>query len=189
MLLVSKDTNVVIKSSSPTITKKVKASDSNTYSSATDYAIGDKVYFELTATLPSNYADYPFYQLVIDDIMPPGMAYNYDAQVILKNGNIETDVTSKFNTYIYQAGQGIRLNIVNYYLDRLSDVTIIASSKFIIRYSATLGDKANTGVAGNENKASLTYLNDPNETNSDSTTKTPDSKGAEIGRASCRERV
>ena len=44
MLLVSKDTNVAIKSSSPTITKKVKASDSNTYSSAADYAIGDKVY-------------------------------------------------------------------------------------------------------------------------------------------------
>ncbi len=176
MLLVSKDTNVAIKSSSPTITKKVKASDSNTYSSAADYAIGDKVYFELTATLPSNYADYSSYQLVIDDIMPPGLTYNYDAQVILKNGNIETDVTSKFNTYIYQAGEGIRLNIVNYYLDRLSDVTITASSKFIIRYSTTLGDKAITGVAGNENTVSLTYLNEPNEKNSNSTAKTPDSK-------------
>ena len=176
MLLVSKDTNVAIKSSSPTITKKVKASDSNTYSSAADYAIGDKVYFELTATLPSNYADYSSYQLVVDDIMAPGLTYNYDAQVILKNGNIETDVTSKFNTYIYQAGEGIRLNIVNYYLDRLSDVTITASSKFIIRYSTTLGDKAITGVAGNENTVSLTYLNEPNEKNSNSTAKTPDSK-------------
>ena len=163
ILQVAKNINITIKSSVPTLTKKVKSSKSNTYSSAAEYTIGDKVYFELVATLPSNYADYSDYTLIFSDFMSRAMTYNHDAQVLLQNGSEVTDITNEFyKSMFYPNAQENNLEVGKYDIKSIPNIS--ASSKFILRYSVTLGEEAIFGSNGNTNRATVVYSNHPYST-------------------------
>lgn len=172
ILQVVKDTQVAVKSDVPTLKKEVKASDSNVYSSATDYAIGDSVPFQLTATLPSNYDAYSDYELAFNDTLSAGLTYKSDAAVYLVNGGVETNVTDKF-TIAASAGNLLTIKAANL---KTAVPAATSSSKFVVRYSATLNSNAVTGTVGNSNTANLTYSNNPNTTGGKTTGKTPESK-------------
>ena len=149
----------------------MKASDSNVYSSATDYAIDDSVPFQLTATLPSNYDAYSDYELAFNDTLSAGLTYKGDAAVYLVNGGVETDVTSKFT--ITASGNLLTIKAADL---KTAVPAATSSSKFVVRYSATLNSNAVTGTVGNSNIANLTYSNNPNTTGGKTTGKTPESK-------------
>jgi surface protein, putative len=169
MLQVAKDTTVAVKADVPTLTKQVRANGSQNYTAATDYRIGQNILFQITATLPSNYADFTRYEFTIKDTIPAGMTYNNDAQVYLQEGGTEKDISTFFP--ISYTGNVITITPGD--LKYVQDVKV--SSKIVIRYTARLNDDAVMGGLGNPNIARLTYSNDPNGFTS-TTAETPDTK-------------
>ena len=168
MLQVAKDTTIAIKSDVPTLTKQVKASNSENYISATDNAIWDTIPFQITATLPSNYGDFSKYYFSVKDSMTSGMINNGDIQVYLQQGGSEVAITDSFSI---TTNRGLTVSIGD--LKTLPNVN--ENSKIVIRYTARLKDSAILGTAGNLNTASLTYSNNPNN-NATTTAQTLDSR-------------
>ena len=169
MLQVAKDTTVAVKADVPTLTKQVQANGSQNYTVATEYRIGQNIPFQITATLPSNYAEFPQYVFTIKDTIPAGMTYNNDARVYLKEGGTEKDISTFFP--ISYTGNVITITAG----DLKGNQEVTASSKIVVRYTASLNNYPIMGGVGNPNIASLTYSNDPNGNNS-STTETPETK-------------
>lgn len=160
ILKVVKNVTVEPKTDTPTVEKKVKDindSESTTttgWQDSADYDINDDVPFQLTATLPNNFATYDEYYLEFADTLSSGLTYNKDAKVFLVNGSAETDVTSSFT--IAENGSSFKINN----LKSISGVT--ASSKIVVRYTAKLNSNAAIGSAGNPNTVKLVYSNNPN---------------------------
>ena len=169
MLQVAKDTTVAVKADVPTLTKQVQANGSQNYTAATEYRIGQNIPFQITATLPSNYADFSQYVFTIQDKIPAGMTYNNDARVYLKEGGTEKDISTFFP--ISYTGNVITITAG----DLKGNQEVTASSKIVVRYTASLNNYPIMGGVGNPNIASLTYSNDPNGNNS-STAETPETK-------------
>lgn len=188
------------KSSIPSIDKKVSKSNitnATESASAAKYAsaaVGDAVYFQLTATLPDNFDSYESYKLVFHDTMAKGFSYvNGSTHTYLVNGddwkelpisgNIEGTITTGEETTLIYTIKDVKS--INKDKDN-NDVTVTAptdtteGSKIVIVYSATLntyavtGNGSTAGVYGNTNEVYLTYANNPNDTNStgDSTPST-----------------
>ena len=169
MLQVAKDTTVAVKADVPTLTKQVQANGSQNYTAATEYRIGQNIPFQITATLPSNYADFPRYEFTIKDTIPAGMTYNRDAQVYLQEGGTEKDISTFFPISYTD-------NVITITPGNLKYVQgVKVSSKIVIRYTARLNDDAVMGALGNPNTAILTYSNNPNN-NATTTAETPDTK-------------
>ncbi|SFQ72607.1 isopeptide-forming domain-containing fimbrial protein [Streptococcus equinus] len=168
ILKVVKNVTVEPKTDTPTVEKKVKDindSESTTttgWQDSADYDINDDVPFQLTATLPNNFATYDEYYLEFADTLSSGLTYNKNAKVFLVNGSAETDVTSSFT--IAEDGSSFKINN----LRSISGVT--ASSKIVVRYTAKLNTNAAIGSAGNPNTVKLIYSNNPNATGTGETT-------------------
>lgn len=168
ILKVVKNVTVEPKTDTPTVEKKVKDindSESTTttgWQDSADYDINDDVPFQLTATLPNNFATYDEYYLEFADTLSSGLTYNKDAKVFLVNGSAETNVTSSFT--IAENGSSFKINN----LKSIPGVT--ASSKIVVRYTAKLNSSAVIGSAGNPNTVKLIYSNNPNATGTGETT-------------------
>ncbi|TFH44327.1 isopeptide-forming domain-containing fimbrial protein [Streptococcus equinus] len=161
ILKVVKNVTVEPKTSVPSVEKKVKDTNDTAgttpgWQDSADYDINDDVPFQLTATLPNNFATYDEYYLEFADTLSSGLTYNKDAKVFLVNGGDETDITSSFT--IAEDGSSFKINN----LKSISGVT--ASSKIVVRYTAKLNSTAAIGSAGNPNTVKLIYSNNPNAT-------------------------
>ena len=159
--LVVGNTTVEVKLDKPSVEKKVKdvndtAGETTDWQDSADYDINDSVPFQLTASLPSNIADYDEYYLELSDTLSAGLTYNKDARVYLVNGGDKKEVTSSFTI----AADGSSFKINN--LKSLTGVT--ASTKVVVEYTATLNENAVVGAEGNPNKVKLVYSNNPNYT-------------------------
>ncbi|MFP9084696.1 isopeptide-forming domain-containing fimbrial protein [Streptococcus equi] len=161
VLKVVKNTSFKPKSAIPTVLKKVKNRNDKTgletdWQDSADYDKGDKVPFQLTATLPSNYAAFNDYYLEFVDTLSAGLSYNKDAKVYVVNGDSRQEITGSFT--ISEDGSSFKINN----LKAVQGVTITATSKIVVEYTATLNDQAVIGKKGNPNEVALTYSNDPN---------------------------
>lgn len=79
---VVQNVEVTPKTAVPTVTKRI-VEDGNK-KNATTAKVGDVVNFELTGTLPDNYADYTKYQYEFHDTLSKGLTYNGDVEVFVK---------------------------------------------------------------------------------------------------------
>ncbi|SQG17020.1 backbone pilus subunit (T6-antigen-like) [Streptococcus equi subsp. zooepidemicus] len=159
VLKVVKNTSFKPKSAIPTVLKKVKDRNDKTgletdWQDSADYDKNDKVPFQLTATLPSNYDAFQEYYLEFVDTLSKGLSYNKDAKVYVINGDSRQDITGSFT--INESGSSFKINN----LKTVTDVT--ADSKIVVEYTATLNDQAAIGKKGNPNEVALKYSNDPN---------------------------
>lgn len=175
ILKVVGDVTVTHKGNVPSVEKKIV--EDGTDVDASDAAIGDKVTFKLTATLPSDYDYYKSYKLVFHDTLSKGLTYNGDAQVYITSAD-GTNITSYFtiDPNAAQTTGGGSLTITCADLTQISDVT--NSSEIVVIYTATLNNDAEVGSEGNPNTVKLEYSNNPNEDGSGtpSTGETPDDK-------------
>ena len=168
------------KSAVPKVEKKIV--DGENKKDATTAKVGDVVNFELTGTLPDNYADYTKYQYEFHDTLSKGLTYNGDVKVYVKNGNEEeveitgytvtpakntATTTPTADTTITVKFADLKENTVTGAID--TTVTIDKGSKIIIKYSATLNENAVVGGEGNTNTVKLVYSNDPNGTSTGTT--------------------
>lgn len=159
VLKVVKNTSFKPKSAIPTVLKKVKDRNDKTgletdWQDSADYDKNDKVPFQLTATLPSNYDVFQEYYLEFVDTLSKGLSYNKDAKVYVVNGDSRQDITASFT--VSEDGSSFKINN----LKAVQEVT--ATSKIVVEYTATLNDQAVIGKKGNPNEVALKYSNDPN---------------------------
>lgn len=167
---------VTPKSAVPKVNKKIV--EDNTGKPATTAKVGDVVNFELTGTLPDNYADYTKYQYEFHDTLSKGLTYNGDVKVYVKNGEAETELASDSYTVTPAKNTAtttptdattITVTFADLKTAKGENVTIDKDSKIIVKYSATLNENAIVGGEGNTNTVKLMYSNDPNGTSTGTT--------------------
>lgn len=174
------------KADKPTFEKKVKdvndsTGDKSNWQDSADYDVNDKVPFQLTATLPTNKADfaaYKNYKLVFHDQQSAGLTFNKDS-VVVKYG----DQTLGTDSYTLEtpAADNDTFDITITDAKTVKDadgsaITVAAGGKFTVEYTSTLNENAVIGAAGNPNEASLEFSNNPNVGGEGNTGKTPTDK-------------
>jgi fimbrial isopeptide formation D2 family protein/LPXTG-motif cell wall-anchored protein len=153
------------KTSIPEVQKKVMEKNDSTgessgWQDAADYDIDDLVPFQLTATLPSSYADYGKYQTNFYDTMSDGLTFNkITAVYLLKNGTKHDFAESDYK--VTSSDHSLTVAFPNLKKSSLS-ADITKDCKIVVEYNATLNEQAKIGAEGNPNKVYLTYSNNPN---------------------------
>lgn len=172
------EVTITRKADKPTFQKKVKDTNDSTGSTtdwqdSADYDFGDKVPFQLTATLPANkddFAAYKTYKLVFTDNQSAGLTYPTADGFIVKYGDTvvpSTQYTLTLNptTTAVDSTFTLTINDVKSLKDTNGDaITVAEGGKFTVEYESTLNDKAVIGSNGNPNEASLKFSNNPNYT-------------------------
>lgn len=174
---------VTVKSDVPSFQKKLKDINDSTgveegWQDSADYDIGDKVPFQLKATLPSNYNEYKAYKLAFHDNFR-----NVDGEEVFDFDEITALYVDANNNGVYDDGD---VDLSEKYSNTASAVdgydfdVIIADLKkdfeklsvdennkdilanVIVEYTAILNENAVIGSAGNWNDAYLSYTTNPN---------------------------
>ena len=170
ILHITDDVVANVKADVPSVEKKVKDTNDTTgvttdWQDSADYDIGDDVPFQLTATLANNIESYKAYSLEFDDTLSKGLDYNNDA--VIKLG--EKDVTDYF-TPSYDA----TAKTLTFTCDNILAFGAKNSDQIVVEYTAKLNENAVIGAAGNPNKVSLKFSNNPNNGGEGDKGETPD---------------
>lgn len=196
---------ITVKSELPTFQKKIKdTNDSNpdndtsgindnstngVWQDSADYDIGDAVPFQLTATLPDDYATYKQYKLVFHDNLQDSV-YG-DAQNIKVYYQKGTDAPVEITGFTSTTPNADDSSFADTHEDKTcnlevtianlktatGDVKLEAGDKVIVEYTAELKTTAKLGEAGNWNSGYLEYSNNPYYTGDgtdETTSKTPE---------------
>lgn len=152
------------KTALPTIKKEVydvndskDATVEDNWGDSADHDITDDVEFRLTATLAENFAYYDTYKLIFHDDLADGLTLDTtNITVTAKNGDDTLDITGKYAiTYPQHCDFEVTFNDVTA-IDGVTKDTV-----FIVTYTAELNENAVVGTAGNLNKVTLEFSNDP----------------------------
>nr|WP_279080203.1 isopeptide-forming domain-containing fimbrial protein [Catenibacterium mitsuokai] len=176
ILQVVGDARTSVKSDVPSSEKKVKdindSTDTDTtgWKDAADWDIGDKVPFQLTGTVASDYKEYKAaYQLVFHDTLSPGLTFDENSVKVYTNDSDNPIDPSQY-TVTYSATDGRTFDVT------INDVKALNGTveKIRVEYDATLNEHAVIGSAGNPNKMYMNFSNNPNSTQGGETGKTPE---------------
>lgn len=152
------------KSDVPSFEKKVKDINDTTggtseWQDSADYDFGDKVPFQLKATLPSNYADYKTYYLAFHDVEEKALSFNTDSVKVAVDGTAVD--ASKYTVKTTGLTDGCTFEVV--FTDLKTAVAAAKNGSVItVDYTSTLTEQAVLGNEGNVNKARLQFSNNPN---------------------------
>lgn len=167
------NTTVTLKQSTPTVTKKVQDIDNGTASGwqdSADYAIGDNINFQLTGTLPADYASYDNYYYEFSDTFSKGLTFAKDSVTVKVVNGDESWSINKNGYTVDISGQKFMIKIDDLKaVDKADNNYVITSdSKIVVDYTGQLNENAVMGSEGNPNEVKLIYSNNPNK-NADGT--------------------
>lgn len=172
----------------PTTNKEVQdrndtiptATDLNKLDRIADHDIGDEISYKLTATLPSNFADYDKYELTFLDNLCAGLTYNTNAKIHFGYNDTEgTAITLTSRNYgsvdgetdaRFAGGKHLEYTIPDLKDEAYESYKLQAGQPVTIEYTATLNSQAVVGVAGNPNEYTVRFSNNPSNTDNKSTT-------------------
>lgn len=154
------NTAVEIKSTFPTVDKKVSTDDGNTYQDNTTAQVGKKVAFQLTTEVP-DMSDYTKYTFKFVDTMTKGLDFvENSVKVTIAGKNIDAGE----NTYKVKFDTAQKVLTVTF--DNLKKVNkeqntpVATGDKIVVTYEAYINkDASRTDPA--TNKVYLEYSNDP----------------------------
>ena len=141
-----------------------------------DHDVNDVIPYQITGTLPTNYADYATYKYEFTDVMSAGLTYNADAKVYAVNGTTRTEITEQATIAPTASAAGATLTVTFDNLKAVTGATINKDTKIVVEYTATLNSNAVMGSTGNPNTVKLTYSNNPNHGGEGETGETPEDK-------------
>lgn len=199
------DLTLTSKETTPTVEKKVEETNDTTgtttdWQDAADYDGGDTIKYRLKGTLPSDYDRYDKYTYTFNDTLSKGLDVDtksikvYAADSDNVKDTVETEIDLKTYTDItnyfdvtpekitgdntsYEGGTLLTISCEDLKGADSKGEKVLGSNKdIIVLYTATLDDKAVIGAAGNPNEVTLTYSNNPNDTDGGSTHTTPKDK-------------
>lgn len=174
MLEVVANVPVSVKGSVPSVEKTTADTADGTYGETTTAMIGETVYFELTATLPSNFEIYDDYYFTFNDTMSKGLTFKQIEQVYVQRANekatipagfIDADLKTEGNQSIVATTKGEN-GSTNFEI-KIGDLkaegfpALLLENKIVVRYSATLNENAVIASTGNPNEVTLDYSNNP----------------------------
>lgn len=176
ILKVVQDVDVTPKGDTPSLEKKVKDINDTTddttssWQDSADHDIGDKVPFQLTAKIASNFDDYKTYKFVFHDVQSAGLDF-LENTVKVKVGN--TELTSdQYKVITTDLDDDCTFHVVIEDLKKIDSAA--ADAKVVVEYESKLNTNAVIGSKGNPNEAYLEYSNNPYDTTG--TTTTPHDK-------------
>ena len=155
------DVKIAKKYTVPTPEKKI-ITEAKALADDAEYSIGDKVEFQLKATMANNLGDYDTYKLVFHDKMSAGLSFNNDVVVTYKGNAVSTSLYTVVvpTAPATELADGCTFEVV------ITDVKLIegmaSSSDIYVTYSATLNEDAVIDGAGNPNELRLEFSNNPN---------------------------
>lgn len=163
-----------------TVSKKVQenmdgvnnpASEDN-WGTAADYNIGDYVKFQLTGSLPTDYADYTSYEYTFHDTADQGLTFVNDTthpvKVYAVNDNNKVELKQDTLTGYQVLTSDINGETFNVKFADLKKaqaekagdtVNITSSTQIVVEYYAQLNENAVLGSSGNQNKVYLQFSN------------------------------
>lgn len=163
-----------------TVSKKVQenmdgvnnpASEDN-WGTAADYNIGDYVKFQLTGSLPTDYADYTSYEYTFHDTADQGLTFVNDTthpvKVYAVNDNNKVELKQDTSTGYQVLTSDINGETFNVKFADLKKaqaemtgdtVNITSSTQIVVEYYAQLNENAVLGSNGNQNKVYLQFSN------------------------------
>lgn len=163
-----------------TVSKKVQenmdgvnnpASEDN-WGTAADYNIGDYVKFQLTGSLPTDYADYTSYEYTFHDTADQGLTFVNDTthpvKVYAVNDNNKVELKQDALTGYQVLTSDINGETFNVKFadlkkaqaEKIGDtVNITSSTQIVVEYYAQLNESAVLGSNGNQNKVYLQFSN------------------------------
>lgn len=167
---------ITLKADKPSIDKQIVASPTNV--DATNGAIGDKVNYIITGTVPDMTGFEDRYIYVFKDVMSKGLTFNDD--VVVKVTKWKDTANHALGTEVktLTAGVGTPSETGEYHVTKATDsATGITTVQVVfhdfidyklhqglpieITYSATINKDAVVGKLGNPNLAEIIYSNDP----------------------------
>lgn len=177
ILQVVGDKTVAVKNNVPESYKKVKDTNDTTgettnWQDSADWDIGDKVPFQLTGTVASDYKEYKAaYQLVFHDTLSAGLTFDENSVKVYTN-NSDTPIAADQYTVTYPATDGHTFDVT------IKDVKALDGTvtKIRVEYEATLNEHAVIGSEGNPNKMYMDFSNNPNSTQGGEKGTTPEDK-------------
>ena len=119
-------------------------------------SVGDKVPYVLTSKVP-DMSSYEKYFFVVSDTLSEGLTFNDDVAIAIGNKTLEQGkdftVTATKNANGTTSVEIVFKNFIQYKDQKGTGITIT--------YSATVNENAVIGAAGNPNKVTLKYSNNP----------------------------
>lgn len=143
------------------------------WGTAADYNIGDYAPFQLTGTLPTDYADYSSYKYIFHDTASAGLTFVNDAahpvKVYAVNGSnkveLKVDATNGYQVLTNDISTGETFNVKFADLKKAqgantdATVNIDKDTKIVVEYYAQLNTSAVLGANGNPNEVYLEFSN------------------------------
>lgn len=184
---------VKAKENKPTMEKKIVTGVTTpgdgaggTEADATDLAVGDKVMFKLTGTMPADIDTYSKYKYIFHDTLHQGLTFS-EADVRLYVGTKADPFAHKVDKNNYTINTSPTANHCSFEIgfDDIKGVTFDGGVKvtkdtiITVTYLATVNANAVSGNPGNDNVAHLEFANDPyfnGDAGDQPSDKTPDDK-------------
>ncbi|MCB6993328.1 isopeptide-forming domain-containing fimbrial protein [bacterium 210820-DFI.6.37] len=153
--LSGKDTTINVKAVYPSVEKQIV--DGQNFVSANSASIGDDVTFTLTSKVP-DLTGYKWYKFVAKDTLSEGLTYKDLTSITVGGGDPLAETA--YTVTKSEDGKTIR-----FILKDLVAAKYTEGAEIVIKYTATVNDKAAVGtVQGNSNAATIEYSNDPSYT-------------------------
>ena len=168
---------VAVKKQVPESYKKVKDTNDTTgtttgWQDSADWDIGDKVPFQLTGTVASDYKEYKAaYQLVFHDTLSAGLTFDKNSVKVYTNDSTDPISADQY-TVTYPATDGHTFDVTIKNVKAL-DGTV---TKIRVEYEATLNEHAVIGSKGNPNTMHMEFSNNPNSSQGGEKGETPEDK-------------
>ena len=163
-----------------TVSKKVQENqdgvnnpEQSNWGTAADYNIGDYVPFQLTGTLPADYADYSSYAYTFHDTASAGLTFVNDTTHPVKvyavnednKVQLKADAISGYQVLTTGLNAGETFNVKFADLKKAQaandndTVSIDKDTKIVVEYYAELNENAVLGANGNPNEVYLEFSN------------------------------
>ena len=180
--LVNKDVTLNVKSTTPTVHKKVlegdtdKAYKDRSYVDATDYAEGDTIPYMITGTISSQIKSYDSYKYYFTDELPKGLDLD-DSSIVVQAEKVTSGYAKGINatnatkltkdtdwkatvTKNNDGTTSLRVDLTDL-KELVKNGKISTDDTIVVTYNAKLNKNAVIGAAGNVNNVKLHYSNNP----------------------------
>ncbi|XCP85583.1 SpaH/EbpB family LPXTG-anchored major pilin [Roseburia hominis] len=153
--------------------------DNGQLQTSSDYDIGDKVPYHVTATISDKVEQYEKYHITLEDILETGKFddITLDKENAIKLGSdtiADTENYTVTTTWITDPSKdGFKVKI-EFTPKEGKTLESLAGKTIAIDFTATLGENAAIGEEGNKNTLKVSYSNNPNESDGGSEGHTPD---------------
>ena len=155
ILKVIKNEAVTAKAVIPSLDKKIV--ENNTEVSANTASIGDSVKFRIKTAVP-NTDDYNKYFFIINDTLCDGLTFVPGSVKVYLNDSTSAAAAAAYTVKTGDDATPYTFRVV------INNAKALSEQNVVVEYNAILNENCDRTAVGNENKANLTYSNDPNHT-------------------------